>query len=53
MIKNEEGRKITIPKGTKIAQGVIIKVYQCEFNEVNKLSETERGENGFGSTGTK
>ena len=53
MIKNEEGHKITIPKGTKIAQGVIIKVYQCEFNEVNKLSETERGENGFGSTGTK
>lgn len=53
MIKNEEEREITIPKHTKIAQGVLRKVYQCEFKEVNEIStQTERGEGGFGSTGT-
>ena len=53
MIKNEEDFEITIPKHTKIAQGVLRKVYHCEFVEVEELSETDRGEGGFGSTGNK
>lgn len=54
MIKNEEDREITIPKHTKIAQGVLRRVYSCEFVEVEEINtETERGEGGFGSTGSK
>lgn len=52
MLKNEEDFSITIPKHTKIAQGVLRKVYHCTFNEVDEVSETVRGEGGFGSTGT-
>lgn len=53
MLKNEENHQITIPKHTKLAQGVLRKVYHCEFNEVLEVSETERGQGGFGSTGNK
>ena len=53
MLKNEENDQITIPKHTKLAQGVLRKVYHCEFNEVLGVSETERGQGGFGSTGNK
>lgn len=38
-----------IKKGDRIAQGVICKVNQAVFVE-DELSETERGEGGFGST---
>ena len=42
----------TIPGiGQKIAQLVIIPVPMVILEEVNKLEETERGDNGFGSTG--
>lgn len=54
MVKNEECFEITIPKHTKIAQGVLRKVYQCKFNIVEDFSSTtDRGENGYGSTGNK
>lgn len=51
MLKNEEEYQITIPKHTKIAQGVLRKVYHCKFEEVQEVNETIRGEGGFGSTG--
>lgn len=51
MVKNENPYSIIIPKHTKLAQGVLEKVYQCEFEEVGEVSETDRGEGGFGSTG--
>ena len=51
MVKNVSNRTIVIPAGTKLAQGVLEKVYQCTFEEVNDISETDRGEGGFGSTG--
>lgn len=54
MVKNEECFEITIPKHTKIAQGVLRQVYQCNFNIVEEFSTTtDRGEGGFGSTGNK
>ncbi len=53
MLKNEEEHEITIPKHTKLAQGVLRKVYHCEFEEVKEVNETVRGEGGFGSTGNK
>ena len=37
--------------GDRIAQIIIIPYPQIEFEEVNELSDTERGEGGFGSTG--
>lgn len=39
--------------GDKIAQLIIIPYPQIEFEEVNELSSTERGEDGFGSTDLK
>lgn len=41
-----------IRKGDRIAQGVICPVYHAEFTEVDDLGETERGDGGFGSSGT-
>ena len=37
--------------GDRIAQLVIAPVYQADFCEVEELSETARGDGGFGSTG--
>ncbi|MGN4578357.1 dUTP diphosphatase [Bacillus paranthracis] len=42
-----------IEKGTRIAQGVIAPVITAHFVEVDDLSESDRGSNGFGSTGVK
>ncbi len=42
-----------IEKGQKIAQLVVAPVVYAEFQEVDELSETSRGEGGFGSTGLK
>lgn len=40
-----------INPGDKIAQGVIAPVIQIEWEEVDNLDETERGDGGFGHTG--
>jgi dUTP pyrophosphatase len=37
--------------GDRIAQIIIIPYPQIEFNEVEELSDSERGDGGFGSTG--
>ncbi|MBJ9983555.1 dUTP diphosphatase [Bacillus sp. S70] len=42
-----------IEKGTRIAQGVIAPVITAHFVEVDELSDSERGTNGYGSTGVK
>ena len=42
-----------IDDGERIAQMVISKHEQAEWLEVNKLEETDRGVDGFGSTGIK
>jgi dUTP pyrophosphatase len=46
---NDEPFKIT--KGMRISQLAIRPVPNVEFVEVDELSDTERGEDGFGSTG--
>ncbi len=38
-------------KGDKIAQMILIPYHHAQFVQVDKLDETERGDNGFGSTG--
>lgn len=40
-----------ITQGDRIAQGIIVPIPKVEFEEVEELSTTERGEGGFGSTG--
>jgi dUTP pyrophosphatase len=50
-IYNMNKRPIRIEPGEKIAQLVIVPIYKPKMQIVENLSETERGENGFGSTG--
>ena len=51
MVQNNSKHLVEIPKGTKLAQLVLEKIYQEEFVVVEELDETDRGEGGFGSTG--
>ena len=44
---------LSFNKGDRIAQAQIIPVQYVEFEEVYELSETVRGEGGFGSTGVR
>ncbi len=41
----------TFEKGKKVAQGLIQPIVQAEIEEVSELSDSSRGEGGFGSTG--
>ena len=43
----------TVEAGERIAQLVIAPYYTASFIECDELSDTVRGEGGFGSTGTK
>ena len=42
-----------VEKGLRIAQMVVCPIVKAQLKEVDDLSETERGEGGFGSTGTR
>jgi dUTP pyrophosphatase len=48
---NHNGEPFKITKGMRISQLAIRPVPEVEFIEVDELSDTERGEGGFGSTG--
>lgn len=53
IIFNTNNASVTIPKGMKIGQAVLCPVVNgkfVKFEEVNKLEEKDRGNNGFGST---
>jgi deoxyuridine 5'-triphosphate nucleotidohydrolase len=41
----------TFTEGDRIAQAIVVPDYHIKFKEVEKLSETMRGEKGFGSSG--
>ena len=41
-----------VENGLRIAQMVVCPVVQAQLEEINDLSKTERGDGGFGSTGT-
>lgn len=43
----------TIQHGDRIAQMIVAPVVQVRFAVVDRLSETDRGEGGFGSTGRR
>ena len=52
ILVNLSSEEFTINNGERIAQLVIAKHERAEWTEVEILSETDRGEGGFGSTGT-
>lgn len=52
LINLDPERPVTIVRGDKIAQLVIQPVARVELVEAAELSQTARGEGGFGSTGT-
>ena len=50
-LHNDSDTVREVVKGEKIAQMVILPYLAVEFEEVEQLEETQRGEGGFGSTG--
>ena len=50
ILMNASNVPFTIEPGMRIAQGVLAKYEQCEWELVDELSETDR-KGGFGSTG--
>lgn len=53
ILVNLSNENFTIENGERIAQIVIAKHECAEWLQVEELSETSRGEGGFGSTGVK
>ena len=53
LIQNSTHRVKQIQQGERVAQGWVLKTPEIEFVEVNQdeLSETQRAEKGFGSSG--
>ncbi len=52
-LHNHSDKEQTVDAGERIAQMVITPFLTCEYEETDELSETVRGDGGFGSTGTK
>ncbi|MFW6047650.1 MAG: dUTP diphosphatase [Candidatus Woesearchaeota archaeon] len=51
MQNTNPSKTLTIDIGDRIAQGVLKRVPKAKFIDVEELSNTERGEGGFGHTG--
>jgi len=49
---NRSSSAYTVEPGDRIAQMVFLPVEQVEFNVVDEFAESQRGEGGFGHTGT-
>ena len=50
-IYNDSNETQILKAGERIAQLIVIPFLPINFNLVNKLEDTERGNGGFGSTG--
>ena len=50
---NQSNEERTVTKGERIAQMAIVPFLKAEYEEADELSDTVRGEGGFGSTGSK
>lgn len=53
ILVNLSNEPFTVMPGERIAQMVVARHERVEWENVEVLSETARGEGGFGSTGTK
>lgn len=52
-LHNLSAEPYTVQPGERIAQMIIMPYFAPTIEEVTSLTETDRGEGGFGSTGTK
>ncbi len=52
-MRNQSNTAQTVAAGERIAQLVIVPYLAADFAESGELGGTERGEGGFGSTGTR
>ena len=52
-LHNHSNTVQTIENKERVAQMVVMPYLACEYIECNELSDTVRGNGGFGSTGTK
>ena len=52
ILVNISNERIVLGKGERIAQLVFCPIIRAEFEVVEQLDGTQRGEGGFGSTGT-
>lgn len=50
---NTGDEAVTLPAGTRVCQLVVMPYVPCELVPVDELSGTERGTDGFGSTGAR
>ncbi len=50
---NHSNKDFIINNGDRIAQMVLVPIIKMEFEEVDSLPDTVRGQGGFGSTGKK
>ena len=50
---NNCGARFVVERGQKIAQLVLLPIITPELEVVDELAATERGDNGFGSTGSR
>ncbi len=50
-LHNDTNSPQVINHGNRIAQLIIMPYLKVEFNEVEELADTQRGDEGFGSTG--
>ncbi len=53
ILVNLSDKKFIVEKGLRIAQMVVCPVVKARLKEVKSLGDTERGSDGFGSTGVK
>ena len=53
ILVNLSNESFVVNPGERIAQMVVARYEQVEWDEVELLDETDRGEGGFGSTGRK
>ncbi len=53
LLINLGNEKVIIENGDRVAQMVLAPVVQAEFERIDTLSETARGERGFGHTGKR
>ncbi|MHA1987189.1 MAG: dUTP diphosphatase [Promethearchaeota archaeon] len=51
IVINLSNTDVTLKKGERICQIILTKMIDYQFEEVNKLPESARGQGGFGSTG--
>lgn len=48
---SSQAQPLAVKEGDRIAQAMVLPIPMVELAEVNELTDTERGDGGFGSTG--